>query len=38
MHNHIDRALKERIVANLPTRRTGRPVDTEAVVLFLCAP
>jgi 3-oxoacyl-[acyl-carrier protein] reductase len=38
MHNHIDPALKERIAANLPMRRMGRPEDMAAAILFLCSP
>ena len=37
MHSHIDRALKDRIAANLPIRRMGRPVDMAAAILFLCS-
>lgn len=38
MHTHIDPALKERIAANLPIRRMGRPEDMAAAILFLCSP
>ncbi len=38
MHNHIDPSLKERIAANLPRRRMGRPDDMAAAILFLCSP
>ncbi|TKT55976.1 SDR family oxidoreductase [Rhizobium sp. LC145] len=37
MHSHIDPALKERIAANLPMRRMGRPEDMAAAILFLCS-
>jgi len=37
MHSHIDQALKDRIAANLPIRRMGRPVDMAAAILFLCS-
>lgn len=37
MHNHIDPALKDRIAANLPMRRMGRPDDMAAAILFLCS-
>lgn len=37
MHSHIDPALKERIAANLPRRRMGRPEDMAAAILFLCS-
>lgn len=38
MHKQIDPALKERIAANLPRRRMGRPDDMAAAILFLCSP
>ena len=38
MHNHIDPSLKDRIAANLPRRRMGRPDDMAAAILFLCSP
>ncbi|KAA0969377.1 SDR family oxidoreductase [Aureimonas fodinaquatilis] len=37
MHSHIDPALKERIAANLPMRRMGRPDDMAAAIMFLCS-
>jgi 3-oxoacyl-[acyl-carrier protein] reductase len=37
MHSHIDQALKDRIAANLPIRRMGRPEDMAAAILFLCS-
>lgn len=37
MHSHIDPALKERIAANLPMRRMGRPDDMASAILFLCS-
>ncbi|MBP1845186.1 3-oxoacyl-[acyl-carrier protein] reductase [Rhizobium petrolearium] len=37
MHAHIDPSLKERIAANLPMRRMGRPEDMAAAILFLCS-
>jgi 3-oxoacyl-[acyl-carrier protein] reductase len=37
MHSHIDQALKDRIAANLPIRRMGRPQDMAAAILFLCS-
>ncbi|MGV8935872.1 MAG: SDR family NAD(P)-dependent oxidoreductase [Allorhizobium sp.] len=37
MHSHIDQALKDRIAANLPMRRMGRPDDMAAAILFLCS-
>lgn len=37
MHSHIDPVLKERIAANLPMRRMGRPDDMAAAILFLCS-
>ncbi|MBZ9886041.1 SDR family oxidoreductase [Mesorhizobium sp. CA10] len=37
MHSHIDPALKDRIAADLPIRRMGRPEDMAAAILFLCS-
>jgi 3-oxoacyl-[acyl-carrier protein] reductase len=37
MHSHIDQSLKERIAANLPMRRMGRPEDMAAAIMFLCS-
>ncbi|WFP66217.1 SDR family oxidoreductase [Mesorhizobium sp. WSM4904] len=37
MHAHIDQGLKDRIAANLPLRRMGRPQDMAAAILFLCS-
>jgi 3-oxoacyl-[acyl-carrier protein] reductase len=37
MHSNIDQALKDRIAANLPMRRMGRPQDMAAAILFLCS-
>lgn len=37
MHTHIDQALKDRIAANLPVRRMGRPEDMAAAILYLCS-
>jgi 3-oxoacyl-[acyl-carrier protein] reductase len=37
MHSHIDRALKDRIAANLPMRRMGKPTDMAAAIMFLCS-
>ncbi|MDI6025351.1 SDR family oxidoreductase [Corticibacterium sp. UT-5YL-CI-8] len=37
MHSHIEQELKDRIAANLPMRRMGRPDDMAASILFLCS-
>jgi 3-oxoacyl-[acyl-carrier protein] reductase len=37
MHANVDQALKDRIAANLPMRRMGRPQDMAAAILFLCS-
>lgn len=37
MHSHIDQSVKDRIAANLPMRRMGRPEDMAAAILFLCS-
>lgn len=37
MHSHIDKGLKDRIAANLPMRRMGRPEDMAAAIMFLCS-
>lgn len=37
MHAHIEPSLKERIAANLPMGRMGRPTDMAAPILFLCS-
>lgn len=37
MHSHIDQGLKDRIAANLPMRRMGRPDDMASAIMFLCS-